>query len=706
MPRIVAHLLLSLAVTSGLEAFAQTIGQTKSADAPTFTLSVRSQLVIESVVVKDKSGNLVHGLNAKDFRLTEEGVMQEIRVFDHQSLSAGTEPLPPRSKDEEQLTVYGRLARGQIAGEKFESPKYKDRRLITLYFDLSTMMPSDQHRAFAAAEHFVRERLTAVDLVSIMRYDGGAVDVLADFSADRNRLLSILRTLSIGEGRGGIETSQDAGTADTGAAFGQDDAEFNVFNTDRQLAALQTATKMLSSLNEKKALVYFAGGMRLNGSDNQAQLHSTIDSAIRAGVSFWPVDTRGLVAEAPMGDASQGSPGGQAMYTGATEQTMQSNLAQSQDTLYALASDTGGKAFLDNNDLELGIRNAQASISDYYILGYYTSNKTLDGRFRRVKIAINNPDWKLEYRQGYYAGKEFEKFTAADKERQLEDALMLEDPITELTLAVELNYFQLNHAEYFVPITVKIPGRELAMAKKGGAEHTLIDFIGEIKEAVAGTTVTNVRDNVNIKLTNATALQLAQKPIEYDTGFTLLPGRYTIKLLARDDETGRIGTYQTSFTIPNLNTQGVRVPISSVVLSSQRVDLNDALYSAQKGKNIAKDTAVNPLVSDNQILIPSVTRAFSKKRPLFVYLQAYENAGESNEPLVGFVSLYKGGIKLLDSNRVAVTPLPSTRLTPVPMTFGLSLEHLSEGDYDLQVSVLAPQSKRTQFWRGIITVLP
>ena len=118
---------------------------------------------------------------------------------------------------------------------------------------------------------------------------------------------------------------------------------------------------------------------------------------------------------------------------------------------------------------------------------------------------------------------------------------------------MEIDHFQLNRAEYFVPIVVKIPGRELALAKRGGAEHTLIDFVGEIKDLIGGSTVSNVRDNVNIKLSDATAAELAHRPIEYDTGFTLLPGKYMIKFLARDDETGRIGTYQTTFVIPNLN---------------------------------------------------------------------------------------------------------------------------------------------------------
>jgi NADPH:quinone reductase-like Zn-dependent oxidoreductase len=103
---------------------------------------------------------------------------------------------------------------------------------------------------------------------------------------------------------------------------------------------------------------------------------------------------------------------------------------------------------------------------------------------------------------------------------------------------MEINYFQLNRAEYYVPIVVKIPGRELVLAKRLGAEHTLIDFVCEIKDELGGLTVSNVRDNVNIKLSDATAAQLAHQPVEYDSGFTLTPGRYSIKFLACAHEHG------------------------------------------------------------------------------------------------------------------------------------------------------------------------
>ena len=460
------RLLLTMMLLGTVTAGAQVVGQnTQQGGSGVYTMSVSSKLVVEAVNVKDKQGKSIGGLTAKDFTVTEDGVPQQLSFCEYQQLPVAPAAAPAKP---ENIKVYNRLGVTQITPEKPGDVRYKDRRLISLYFDLTAMPPDDKLRALQAAEKFIRTQMTSADLVSIMRYGGSSVDVLQDFTDDHNRLLSILETLIVGENEESEGVSDDADSSDTGAAFGQDSGEFNLFNTDRQLSALQTAAKMLGRLSEKKVLIYFASGMTLHGVDNQAQLHATIDDAIRSGVSFWPIDARGLVAQAPLGDATQGSPGSAAMYTGTAALAVTTRMEQSQDTLYALAGDTGGKALLDYNDLTRGIVQAQQNITSYYILGYYTSNAALDGKFRHIKISVNPPlTANLDYRQGYYAGKQFAKFNDADKERQLEDALMLGDPVTDLTIAMEINYFQLNRAEYFVPVVVKIPGRELALAKKG-----------------------------------------------------------------------------------------------------------------------------------------------------------------------------------------------------------------------------------------------
>jgi VWFA-related protein len=732
MMRNLTILLLLLAAAAVSGPVAQQVGQNKGpGEAQGFQLTVKSQLVMEPVEVRDKQGNFIHGLTAKDFTLTEDGTPQTIRYCEPQDLKAIAKPLPPQAAADENVTIYNRLVGSQISPETMDNERYKNHRLLALYFDMTALPPADLMRSLSAAEQFVRTQLTTVDMVSIMRYNGGSVDILQDFTSDRNRLLSILETMVVGEGQGSVDSNDDASSADTGAAFGQDDSEFNVFNTDRQLSALETAAHMLGNVNEKKSLLFFASGLQLRGIDNQAQLHATEDEAIRSGVELWPVDARGLVAQAPLGDATQGSPGGQAMYTGGSAQMRMTNFQNSQDTLYALAGDTGGKAFLDNNDLTRGIVQAQDAISDYYLIGYYTTNTNEDGKFRRIRVTMNgNQDAKLNFRQGYYAGKVFAKFNDVDRERQLEDALMLEDPITDLTIAMEVDYFQLNRAEYFVPVIVKIPGKELALAKRGGAEVTRIDFIGEIKDLVGGTTVTSIRDNMNIKLSDATAQELAKRPVEYDSGYTLLPGKYMIKVLARDDETGRIGTFQTTFVIPNLNKEEKRIPMSAVVLSSQRVDLKDAIYQAQKAKDQAKNNAVDPLVQDGKRFIPSVTRVFGTGKQIYVYFQAYKQhtaeqaaapasasaaktgaaaappaANPDAQPLYAFVSLYQGGKKLFETAPQSIAPSATNRLGTMPLVFDLSVDKLPRGDYDCQVTVLDPATQKAGFWHAPIKLV-
>jgi hypothetical protein len=420
-------------------------------------------------------------------------------------------------------------------------------------------------------------------------------------------------------------------------------------------------------------------------------------------VSFWPIDARGLTASSPLGDATRGSPGGVGMYTGGSAMAMMSSFQKSQDTLYALASDTGGKALLDYNDLSQGIVNAEKAYTSYYIIGYYTTNKTLDGKFRRVNVSLKEiASAKLDYRQGYFGGKEFTKFTSVDKERQLEEALMLGDPITDLTIAMEVNYFQLNRAEYYVPVIMKVPGSEIALAKRGGAERAIIDFIGEIKDEY-GSTIQNIRDKVDLKIGTETAQQLAKKPIAYDTGYTLLPGKYTIKVLARENETGRIGTYMTTFVIPNLNKEEKRVPISSVVLSSQRTPQSEALYNAN-----AKDKVqvANPLVQDGQKLIPSVTRVFSKSRDMYIYLQAYEPTATTVQPIVAFVTFYRGQQKAFETPPLPVTEGLDNRLKTVPLKFSLALNDLHPGRYNCQVTVVDPTGGKASYWQAPVVLVP
>jgi VWFA-related protein len=665
-----------------------------SQDQPTFRATTR--LIVHTVSVKDAAGRPLEGLTAGDFAVTEDGEPQQIAFVEFQRLESEPDAaLPPLVRAG---AVPATTARA-IAAPPPGGIRYQDRRLLVLYFDLSAMAPPDQSRAYSNALRFIDAQLAAPDVVAVMAFQGGAVRVRQDFTNDRAALREAVLRLMYNDDLDGDGIPD---TPETGSAFGQDDAEFNIFNTDRQLSALQTAVNMLRPLPEQKALVYFASNLRLNGTDNQAQLRATVNAAIRANVAIHPIDARGLVAQAPLGDASRPSPGGAGMFTGRLAEAVITNQQRSQDSLFALAKDTGGTAMFDYNDLALGIAAAAKSITSYYVIGYYSTHTAQDGRFRRVRVSLTGGRaGELSYRQGYFADKEFARFTAADRERQLEDALMLEDPITDITIAMEVNYFQLNRAEYFVPVAVKIPGSELALARRRGAARTSIDMIAEVKTE-SGVTIQNVRDRLDIRLDDATAAQLATRPIQYETGFTLLPDRYVIKFLARDATTGRIGTYQTAFVVPNLNREERRVPISTIVLGSQRVPPGAALHTVRQ--RLPGDAA-HPLVHEGQKLVPSVTRVFSTRRDLYVFLQAYHRAGAAPSPFVAFVTLYRGTTKALETQPVAVEPPADGRAGAVPFRFSIPLSEVAPGTYDCQVTVLDPATQRASFWRAPVVIV-
>src|SRR2546428_9472450 len=344
-----------MARTLGLSAFLVLCAALGAAQQPKPAFRATTRLIVQTVTVTDRNGNPVEGLTANDFILTEDGVAQTIALVEFQRIEgtsgADRPPAPSTAVDARVPPTTDT----QISSAPPGDIRYRNRRLLVLYFDLSAMPPADQMRAYTNAQKFVDTRMDPADLVAIMTFQGGAVRVKQDFTDNRAALREAIARLIFGDDLDGDGIPDNP---DTGSAFGQDDAEFNIFNTDRQLSALQTAVAMLRPLPEQKALVYFGSGLRLNGADNQAQLRATVNEAIRSNASIHPIDARGLVARAPLGDATTRSPGGIGMFSGQLVQAGMTNFPRSQDTLYALAKDTGGKAMFDYNDLSLGIAQA------------------------------------------------------------------------------------------------------------------------------------------------------------------------------------------------------------------------------------------------------------------------------------------------------------------------------------------------------------
>ena len=127
--------------------------------------------------------------------------------------------------------------------------------------------------------------------------------------------------------------------------------------------------------------------------DNDRYFRDIIEAANRANASFYTVDPRGLpVFDAPLGPAAPPPPA-----------VDQRNLRHRIDTLRVLAANTDGLAVVDSNDIEKGLRRMADDLTSYYLLGYYSTNTRLDGRFRSITVRVTRPGVDVRARRGYQA---------------------------------------------------------------------------------------------------------------------------------------------------------------------------------------------------------------------------------------------------------------------------------------------------------------
>jgi VWFA-related protein len=674
------------------------------------TFTTTANLVIVDVTVKDKTGGVIENLKQNDFSVFEDGKPQKISVFELQKLSLEPAPPPeaPTLEDQKALPEDPKTTISVPASNAPTKVQYHDKRLLVLFFDFSNMAIPDQLRAQDSSLKFLDKQMTASDMVAILLFTT-TVQVKTDFTADRDQLRTVIENLPIGDmtDLAAMADTGDDDSEDTGAAFVADETEFNIFNTDRKLAAIEDAVKKLAKLPEKKVMIYITGGISKTGVDNQAQLEASINAAVKANVALFPIDARGLMGDPPGGAASSAASRGNGVYTGSQWNSQRSGINNSQETLVTLASDTGGKAFLDSNDLSLGIVQAQQEFRSYYILGYYTTNLTLDGKYRKITVKLNNNTTaKIEARPGYYADKVWGKFTSADKEMKLQEALAAADPVTEIPLALEIDYFRISPTAYFVPISVKVPGSLIDLKDKKTGGDTEFDFIGNVlneRKAQVG----YVRDNIKVHLDAEKRETLASRSFLYDAGFTLAPGRYRLRFLVRENQSGKMGTFDTRFVVPDLAADSMTLKTSSVIWSGQKDLLKAAVGAAEKANQ--KTVDADPMILGNEKIVPSITRVFRRSQNMYIAFDVYDAAPDPAQPanrrVAVTMSLFnQKGLKAFEAGPVTATEQVSTRPNATPVQLQVPLKTVPPGNYVCQLNVVDEVGRKFAFPRANLVV--
>jgi VWFA-related protein len=670
-------------VTIGAILFSVAPAQQQKPPQPgAFRFKVETEIVLVNAVARDKQGKPITDLKAEDFTLLEDGKPQHIVSFDYENLD--TAPLAPAGPSQAvtEAPVH------PILTAKDADKELSNKRVMVFFFDLSSMQPDEIQRSVEAARKYVQTRMTAADTIAIVSL-ASSLRLDQDFTGDRARLLHVLNRFSHAEGQGMSSgaTGDADGIEESGNAYTPDETEYNQFNTDRKLEALQSVCQVLAKFNQKKSLIYFSGGVTQTGAENQSALRAATNTAVKANVAIYTMDSRGLTAAPPGGSAQSASLRGTAMYSGAAVQNQLDQNFASQETLSTLAGDTGGKAFLDTNDLGQVFDRVQKDTSVYYVLGYKSTNPLRDGHYRRIQLKLNRPGLNLEYRKGYYAPKDFKHFNAEDKERQLAEELGSELSSTDVAVYLAASYFRLEESRFYVPVSLVVPGSQIPFTKGGDKDKATIDVLGQVQDELKRQ-VGSVRETVKLAVNADQEVQ--RKNVQYTTGFILGPGKYHFKFIVRENESGKIGSFETDFTVPDIRKAPLRM--SSVLLASQR-------------KENTKKTQ-SPLVRDGSELVPNIAHVFTPDQHLYVLYEVYEPARDKTPPappadakdkaapiknpvhLLTSLQFFNGKVKAFETPLVEARQLNAPERKAAVFQFDVPLAQLKPGLYTCQISVI------------------
>jgi VWFA-related protein len=678
-----------------------------------FLLRSQTNVVLVDVRVTAK-GKLVTDLEAKDFRVFEDGVPQTITSFSLENVEklaqASTANAPPPTIDLDRLPPNVPPA-----------TVLQDHRLSLLFFDVSSMQPDDLMRAMKAASTFVKQRLTPADLVAVVTYTS-SLRVVQNFTNDRDALSKALNGILLGEESSNLAASGSVGeagttnasgeevvTQDVSDAFTPDETEFNIFNTDEKLAAVESLAEMLRGVPGRKSVIHFSSGITGTGIENQAQLLATVAAANQSNVSLYTMDARGLMALPPGGDATSASPSHTAAYSGSAVSSQISSMHSSRETLASLAQDTGGRTFYDTNDFGEAFQEIQSENSSYYLLGYSPTNTRSDGRFRKIHVEVTRPGVKVQARPGYYAPKNFRQFTREDKEAQLQQAINLDEPFLDLPFVVDASYFLRPDNTYYVVLAAKIPGSSVQLLKKSNAHETEFDFIWRATDP-SGKPLGVLRDTLPVKVSGESYDMLLAGNFLYEGSLVLPPGKYQLKVLVRENQSGKMGTFEEPLELPPVSAGGLS--LSSVVLS------NEVKAEESRGgrRSKSKGESENPLNLGDKSVLPSVTRVFRTNQDLFVLLQSYagksasktsaaETVNAAAVPPSVALAFFRKGAKVADAGpfpgKVGKSPEgKASYFVEIP------LAKFRPGRYTLQVNVLDPAHDRVAFARVPMAVVP
>jgi len=720
---------------------------------------IETELVQIDVVVVDKAGKLVRDLRREDFELYEDGKKQQVSHF-----AVGTATKPAKW-----LSVEKKKAGNEATAAPIEITAG---RYIVLAVDDYHLAPENLIIARRTLLKFINEQMVAGDQVAVVTTSGN-IGMFQQFTSERGVLERAITRLNVqtrtvtssfdvpritdyqaemidrndpdaievavqeilrlepsppppaGRGGGG----RNAPSAD-GMMSPRDRAILQARSKARMIVAqnanytrvtlstLESVIRSLNALPGRKMMVLVSDGFFLGGSSSSQiyDMRRITDAATRAGVVIYSIDARGLVATPPGGDASD--PGVvDPMMAGARARLDLSAVDAKRDGMYALAADTGGKAFFNNNDLSAGLQHVLDDNEVYYVLAYEPPASRRDGRFHQIEVRIaDRPELKARTRKGYLASLPAEAKTEkqsgkpaakqkekspekiaqemkAAKDKEIRHGLGSLFPLRDLPLDLAADFVNFPDGGSCAMLNAQIVTAGLTFQPiDGGMNQTRLDLMVVLFDE-QGKVAASFGDTLNINLKQSAFERMLRNDISYRKVLPLKPGFYQARIAVREEGTARVGSATRWVEIPNLGKK--QLTLSSILLTPTEAEKGAALTS-QNGDKVE---------TGYQMQFTSASRKFKRDTSFDFVVFAYNARNDKAAPDLVIQSQVFSGSKLVFASPV-VKMITQELADPqrIPYAARIMLDGFNAGEYELRLVVVDRSIKITTNRRVNFTV--
>jgi VWFA-related protein len=547
--------------------------QAPDSSQPSPTIRVSTKLVLVDVVVTDKSGKKVEGLKAEDFVLQEKGKTQKISLF--------TPATESKSADAPQLGP------GIFSNRpEFRSPGGPPTVLV---LDAANAEFKDQAYARQEMLKFVKDQYKPGQRVAVFTLTNG-LSMLQDFTSDPEVLKKALETFqprqpelakaplapatnSLGAVNGGRGAEATAALVNSLRSFQDVQVSYQMERrVSITLEAMRSLSRMLSGIPGRKNIVWVTAAFPFslipeNRTVSEAELEESLPSVSPIGlgarsagsaasndrglhlvevrqlesqlataqIAIYPIDARGLMTGVnPIEE--QKDDGGPYNFGGAASVRM-SDAQASQETMREMARETGGVAYVNQNEIQMGVANALADSSSSYTLGYYPDDKKWDGKYRTIKIKVNRDGTEARYRRGYFA---IDPSTLKDRKPDQEIAEAFKDraPDTEVVFSAQVK----PPANGKIGVSFLIDPTTISAEDASGGKKKLNMVVYAALVAPDGKMLANLSQKVDQAFEASDYEKIQKQGILLHMDLDAKPGDNEVRLVVRDNRTGFMGT--------------------------------------------------------------------------------------------------------------------------------------------------------------------